>query len=156
MIRFAFFDVDGTLSAPRYFIDGKMQIGTTEQAWIDYCQEHREDSYEYCYAVIPVREHAEKLKAEGARLFVLSSIMSELEIDAKTKFVKRLYPDLFEDFFFVWEDKDKLTLIENFAKKEGVDVSECELVEDTLATLFKAATIGITPMHVSMLVQDEK
>lgn len=156
MIRLAFFDVDGTLSAPRYYIDGVMQIGGTARTWIDYCRVHGDDSYEYCYGVKPVREHAEELKKEGVRLFVLSSVMSDYEGPAKTKFVKRVYPDLFEDFFYVHEDDQKLTVIREIAAGEGVSLSECELVEDTLNTLFKAASIGIVPMHVSMLVQEDK
>lgn len=155
MIQYAFFDVDGTLSSPRYLIDGEFGIGTTDAAWAEYCRVHKEDSYEYCYGVAPVRAHAEALKKAGAKLFVLSSIHTDEERDAKTKFVNRVYPGLFDDFFYVWEDARKLTLIQEMAADAQIPLADCELVEDTLNTLFKAATLGITPMHISMLVQED-
>lgn len=153
-IKLAFFDIDGTLSVPRYWIDGRFQIGTDEQGWIDYCLEHREDSYEFCYGSAPVRAHAEELKKSGCRLFVLSSIASDLEKDAKTKFAKRMYPGLFEDFFYVHRDLDKLEVIKQMAEENSVTLSECELVEDTLAILFPANRLGIRATHISMLTAE--
>ena len=154
-MKLAFFDVDGTLSVPRYFIDGRFQIGTDDRGWIEYCEEHREDSYEFCFGSKPVRAYAEKRKEEGCRLFVLSSIASDLEMDAKTKFVKRVYPGLFEDFFYVRKDLDKLDVIREMAEKNGVELEECELVEDTLAILFPANRLGIRATHISMLTSEE-
>ena len=33
MIKLAFFDVDGTLSAPQYLVNGKLQIGMSDTQW---------------------------------------------------------------------------------------------------------------------------
>lgn len=151
MIRFAFFDVDGTLSVPRYLIDGEIRIGTTDEGWIEFCETHKENSYDLCHAVPCVKEHAEMLKKNGARLFVLSTVMSPYEKDAKTKFVQEKYPGLFDGFIYVEHDAEKIPVIERFAAENAVKISECELVEDTFATLLKANEKGIVPMHLSML-----
>ena len=44
MIKLAFFDVDGTLSAPQYLVNGKLQIGMSDAQWIKYCEDHGEDT----------------------------------------------------------------------------------------------------------------
>jgi hypothetical protein len=154
LTRLVFFDVDGVLSVPRYDMDGRMTIGTTSRKWIEYCRAHGEDTYEYCTGIGPVRAYAEKRKAEGARLFVLSAVACEEEERAKDKFVERLYPGLFEACYYVYEAADKIPFIVKKAEEEGVPVSSCELVEDNLDILFVANTAGITPMHLSMLIDE--
>ena len=154
MARLVFFDVDGVLSVPRYLIGGRMTIGTTSAKWKAYCELHGEDTYEYCYGVGPVRAYAEKCKAEGARLFVLSAVICEEEAIAKDKFIARCYPGLFESCHYVHEASEKVGFILETAEKEGVPASSCELVEDNLDILFAANTAGITPMHLSMLISE--
>ena len=56
MIKLAFFDVDGTLSAPQYMVNGKLQIGMTDAQWLEYCAAHGEDTYEYCKPVKVVKD----------------------------------------------------------------------------------------------------
>ena len=149
-----FFDVDGVLSVPRYLIGGRMTIGTTSENWKAYCRLHGDDTYEFCHGVGPVRAYAEKRKAEGARLFVLSAVICEEEERAKDKFVERCYPGLFESCHYVYEASEKIPFILNMAEKEGVSAADCELVEDNLDILFAANTAGITPMHLSMLISE--
>ncbi|MBP5295589.1 MAG: hypothetical protein J6Y95_07735 [Lachnospiraceae bacterium] len=154
MTKLVFFDVDGVLSVPRYDIEGRMTIGTTSEKWIAYCRVHGEDTYEYCTGIGPVRAYAEKRKREGARLFVLSAVACEEEARAKDRFIERLYPGLFEACYYVNEAAAKIPFIVKKAEEEGVPVSSCELVEDNLDVLFTANTEGITPMHLSMLIDE--
>ena len=156
MTQLAFFDVDGTLSAP-YFRqpDGTLNIGLTEQGWLDYCASEKEDAYQYCEPVIPVRAYARKLKGEGASLFVLSKINSEDEIAAKEKFVELHYEGLFESVLTVRDDKDKIEVIRRLAKERGVELSDCELVEDTFMNLLYAYWNGIKGTHVAHLITEK-
>jgi hypothetical protein len=155
MDKLVFFDVDGVLSVPRYLIGGKMTIGTTNEKWKEYCRIHGEDTYEYCVGISAVRKYAEKLKAEGARLFVLSAVACEEEERAKDKFIARCYPGLFESCHYVYHSSEKVSFILETAGRMNVPVSSCELVEDNLELLFEANTAGITPMHLSMLIAED-
>ena len=155
MEKLVFFDVDGVLSVPRYLIGGRMTIGTTNEMWKAYCRIHGADTYEYCVGIRAVRAYAEKLKAEGARLFVLSAVACEDEARAKDKFIARLYPGLFEENIYVDDAPDKVPYILKRAEELGVPVSSCELVEDNLELLFVANTAGIIPTHLSMLVAED-
>ena len=85
MIKLAFFDVDGTLSAPQYLVNGKLQIGMSDTQWQKYCEEHGEDTYEYCKPVKVVKEYALSKKAQGAVLYVLTSTQGENENKGKRK-----------------------------------------------------------------------
>ena len=155
MDKLVFFDVDGVLSVPRYLIGGRMTIGTTNEKWKEYCRIHGEDTYEYCVGISAVRKYAEKRKAEGARLFVLSAVACEEEERAKDKFVARCYPGLFESCHYVYHSSEKVSFIQETAERMGVPVSSCELVEDNLELLFDANTAGIIPMHLSMLIAED-
>ncbi len=98
-VNMAFFDVDGTLSAPRYpHENGRMDIGFTEDGWAAYCEKAGVHGYDYCRPLPPVRSFAENLHRAGSRLFVLSSCFHPNEPAAKTTFIQKYYPDLFEDF----------------------------------------------------------
>lgn len=152
-VKLAFFDVDGTLSAPRYpHEDGRMDIGFTDEGWLAYCEKYGAHSYDHCRPLPPVRAFAGELHRAGARLFVLSSCMHTNEHAAKTAFIQAHYPDLFEDFFYVFHDGEKIPLIEKTAREAGVPLSSCVLVEDTYSTLLKAYTAGITAVHVANIV----
>lgn len=151
--KLAFFDVDGTLSAPQYpHEDGSMDIGFTENGWCTYCEKAGIHGYDYCRPLPPVRKFAETLHRAGVRLFVLSSCFHPNEHEAKTLFVRTHYPDLFEDFFYVLHDGEKIPLIEKAARRNGVPLSSCILVEDTYSTLLKAYEAGITAVHVANIV----
>ena len=148
-----FFDCDGTLSVPVYDHEGKWVIGFPEvQQWIDYCAEHGEDTYKDCPPVGPVKRYAEKKKAEGAKLYVITCTLSEIEVRAKEKFIARVYPGLFEEIYAVYSDDDKIKVIREVAEREGVPLDHCELVEDTFRTLLHILADGVRPMHISQIV----
>ena len=153
VVKLAFFDVDGTLSAPQYpHENGRMDIGFTEDGWLTYCEKSGILGYDFCRPLPPVRTFAEELHRAGTRLFVLSSCMHTNEHAAKTIFVQKHYPDLFEEFFYVLHDGEKIPLMEKAARDAGVPLSSCMLVEDTYSTLLKAYEAGITAVHVANIV----
>ena len=152
-VRLAFFDVDGVLSAPQYPVPaGDMAIGFTLQGWLDYCETTGEDGYRFCRALPCVKEFASELKAEGARLCVLSTCHAEQEPAAKITFIREHYPDLFDEYLFVWEDAEKTPTIEQKAAENGCSLQECLLVEDTYSTLLSAFQRGILCVHISNII----
>ena len=149
----AFFDVDGTLSAPQYpHPDGSMDIGFTTEGWQAYCEQEGENGYAFCRPLAPVKAFAEELKRAGCRLFVLSSCFHPNEPAAKRRFLREHYPGLFEDCFFVFRDEEKIPLIRKTAAAAGMPLSACMLVEDTYATLLKAYEAGIRPVHIANII----
>jgi len=152
MIKFAFFDLDGTLSVPRYFTNGQFVTGFTDEGWFNHCETMREHAYDYCLPVQPVKRYAEELLNEGARLFVLSLAQTEGERLAKIQFVKTHYDDFFDDIIFVSSNGEKVRVILDMAHKEGAFPSECELVEDTYSNVLKANDNGIKATHISYII----
>lgn len=153
-IKLAFFDVDGTLSVPRYRNNGQYVIGFSEEDWVTHCVTSGENAYDDCLPVAPARRHAEALKQAGARLFVLTTSMSEAETAAKKKFIRENFPGLFEEVIAVPSDAEKAGEIRRRAEEAGVSLSACELVEDTYATLLAVLPLGIRGTHISRLVWD--
>ena len=88
-IRIAFFDIDGTLSAPYYPVNGVLQAGMTNEQWLDFCQNYREDAYRFCKPVLPVIRYAQSLSEQGTELYVISTSQSEAEDISKHRFIKR-------------------------------------------------------------------
>ena len=154
-MKLVFFDVDGTLSAPQYPVDGELQVGMSDERWIRYCEEYGEDTYQYCRPVPMVKRYAQKRKAEGAALYVLTTCQGEAELHAKEKFVKRHYDGLFERVIPVRRDADKLTVIRQMALEQGRILQECEIVDDTYAILLHACVSGVKATHVANIASEE-
>ncbi|MBQ6734248.1 MAG: hypothetical protein IJR00_04975 [Lachnospiraceae bacterium] len=151
--KLAFFDVDGTLSAPCYLQeDGRYLIGVTDEEWQRFLEKTGEDAYRDCAIVPAVRDFARSLLAKGVRLFVLSSTSSETESKAKIKFINRRYPNLFEEYYFTATDAEKLRVMEEKAAAEHLTLSDCILVEDTYQTLLNASPKGVICIHVANLM----
>ena len=155
MIKLAFFDMDGTLCVPTYKIDGNETVGFDEEGWLAYCIKHGANSYDHCKPLPKVRDYAAKLKSEGAKLYVLTGVLTSIEVDAKRKFVAEKYPDLFEDVISVGDAQKKLLVIKLMAEENGVDLSECELVEDTYTLVLDATIMGIKGTHVAQFLIEE-
>lgn len=152
--RFAFFDIDGTLSAPYYPVGGELKPGMTDDEWITFCAEHGDDSYIYCKPVLPVKRYAEQLRKEGAELFVLSTSQSAQEDSSKERFIERHYPGMFREVLTVRSDEEKVPAIKAAAVRFGVEPEACELIEDTYSNVLKAVCSGIKATHVSQIVCD--
>lgn len=152
MIKYAFFDLDGTLSVPRYYTDGQFVTGFSDEGWMNHCETMREHAYDYCLPVQPVKRYAEELLNEGAELYILSMAQYEGEKKAKIEFVNSHYPGMFKDILFVGSNKEKTPFILEFAESNGALASECELIEDTYSNVLNANDNGIKATHISYIV----
>jgi hypothetical protein len=150
MTKLSFFDVDGTLSVPQYKMDGEMKIGT-QNGWIEYCVTHGADTYDDCRPVEPVRAYAKRLQEAGVELHALSTSQTSFEHAAKQKFLDAHYPGIFSSLITVSRDEYKQQVIAQMARLRGITLAECELVEDTYATLLDAGELGIKVTHISMV-----
>ncbi len=149
-IKLAFFDIDGTLSAPVYENEnGNLVIGFPLKEWEAYTDLHQEHTYDLCRPVPFVKEYAQKLKNSGTRLFALSTSMFPGETKAKHAFMEKHYDGLFEEVITVMSDAEKIEVIERYADQAGAGLSECMMVEDTLAILFQTQVKGIRSVHVA-------
>ena len=148
--KLAFFDIDGTLSAPQYINEeGQAVIGFTRDGWKEYTDRCREHSYDYCKAVPYVKDFAIRLHDAGVRMYVLSTSQFPGETAAKHVFVEEHYHGIFDEVITTSSDDEKLTIIQQKAQEQNVLLPQCMFVEDTLATLFKAHVLGIRCVHVS-------
>ena len=152
--KLAFFDIDGTLSAPYYPVEGELKPGMTDEQWITFCKEYGEDSYFFCKPVMPVKRYAEKLREQGAELYVLSTSQTPEEDISKVKFIGRFYSGLFQEVLTVRRDADKVGRILELAEQKKIEADACELVEDTYSNVLLAVTNGIRATHISQIVQD--
>ncbi len=152
MIKYAFFDVDGTLSSPCYMFDGKLAIATDDDKWAAYCKAMGEDGYRWCRPVEQVGDYAKRLKAKGARLFILTASSSKEETASKWKFINTHFPGLFDEIYSVEHDHEKCLLIQKKAAQLGAALEECEIVEDTFRILFETAVAGIRSTHVTTIL----
>ena len=84
-----FFDIDGTLSAPRYDDHGKMVVGFYDEDWQDFCMNHTEDAYDHCAIVQPIYDYAKKMADEGHMVCILSTICDYYEMLAKHSFLQK-------------------------------------------------------------------
>ncbi|MBQ9593208.1 MAG: hypothetical protein IJR36_04975 [Lachnospiraceae bacterium] len=156
MIRLAFFDIDGTVSAPLYRMEnGSLGIGWPKEGWMSFCREHPQDAYAECRPVLPVKRYAEALRARGAKLYALSTMELPEERSSKLVFLEKHFPGMFEELLGPEEDAQKVDIIREIAAREGAKISECELVEDTYRTLLLANEAGIRCTHVSHLLTEE-
>ena len=152
MTRLAFFDMDGTLCAPRFYVNGNLVPGMSDEDWTAFCKKNGADTYRFCKTVTPVAEYAAELRARGAELYVLTAVQTEEEIAAKRKYTQLHFPGMFTDVIGVEHDADKLDVIAKIAKEKGIAAEECELVEDTYSLVLKATVAGIRATHVSHLI----
>ena len=139
-MRIIFFDVDGTLSSPCYNVDGKLQIGMSDEKWA------------WCKPVPQVKDYAIKAKAAGAKLYVLTTSGTQIETIAKKKFLDEKYPGIFDDVYSVLHDDDKCPFILNKAAQLNATPQECELVEDTYRILLQTVVAGIKSTHISTIL----
>lgn len=149
-MKLAFFDIDGTLSAPEYRNEkGEPVIGFTPEGWLAYCRREGKNAYAHCRVVPGIKEFAEALKEEGRVLFVLSVSLSPEEDEAKTAFIRSRFPGLFGELFIVRKDGDKIPAIFDTARRYGAEAGDCMLIEDTFPTLLAAHAEGIQAVHIS-------
>jgi len=78
--------------------------------------------------------------------------MNELEVDAKALFLEENYQDIFEKYYFVRHDIDKIKVIKDFCLEKKCEINDCMLIEDTYDTLLKAHCEGIIAVHISNIL----
>lgn len=153
--KLAFFDMDGTLSAPVYIDEGKPVIGFDANGWIRYCNQEKRNTYSLCKVVQPILDFAKKLKSEGYTLHILTVALCDNEKEAKWQFIEdnNLY-DVFDSCIFASTDDEKLTIMAHHAEINHIPVSDCMLVEDLYYTLLKAHIAGFQAVHISNILTD--
>ena len=152
MIRYAFFDVDGTLSSPCFMVEGKPVLATDDDRWAKYCKEMGEDGYKWCRPIPQVGDYAKKLKESGATLFILTASSSAPETASKWKFVNTHFPGLFKELYAVEHDHEKCPFLLKKAAELKAAPEECEMVEDTFRILIETATKGIRSTHITTIL----
>lgn len=150
-MKAVFFDFDGTLCAPNFFVDGNYQIGMPWERWNQFIAEKKDDIFVDCKPVACIKQYAICCKEEGAILYVLTRTGGEIEDQAKKVFMGKWYPGLFDEYISVRHDADKIVQIQEVAKKLQIALTDCELVEDTYSILLEAIASGIGAKHVSNL-----
>ena len=154
-MKIAFFDMDGTIAAPRYIDKGKPVIGFDAQGWIDYCNKTQPDAYAICKVIQPVVDFAKKLKEEGYLLYILTMSLSKAEENSKWEFVRQMNLDtIFDDILFTPNDDTKLIVMASCATEYHIPNEFCMLVEDTYSTLLKAHKAGFQAVHISNILTD--
>lgn len=153
--KYAFFDVDGVLSAPRFINqDNEFVIGFDEAGWKNYLNTYNEDAYQYCDSIPQIDKYLYSLYEENVELYVLSAISQENEILAKKKYLDRKYPGVFKEYYFVYSSSEKVPLIENFCKQRNINKNQCMLIEDTFDILLEAHNHDIVSIHISNILSD--
>ena len=154
-MKLTFIDFDGTLSVPNYKDkNGQMVMGFTDGSWKEYVKATTPDTFFYCKPVMPVIRFAKSQKENGNKVYVLTAVSSTEEVSGKKKFIEDYCPDIFDDILWVFSSEDKLETIRSTAAKQGAKLTDCQLVEDSFATLLYVMHYGVTPIHVASLVCD--
>ena len=140
----------GTLSAPWYRRDdGTMTIGFDPKGWLEFCRERGTHAYDDCLPVPAVFAYAWKLKEQGAKVYVLSTVEQQIEVEAKRAFVDRVAPGVFDDVIGSKSNDEKVDIILRYAQEAGAAPEECELIEDHYMIALEAMYAGIRATHVS-------
>lgn len=153
--KIAFFDMDGTIAAPRYLVNDKYVIGFPADGWIDFCKQKQEHAYDECETITPVLEFAKQLKAEGCTLYILTVSLCTAEQAAKHAFIKKHHLGaIFDRCIFAKSDDEKLEVMAKYAAAHDLCHEECALVEDLYYTCLKAHQKGFTAIHLSNILTD--
>lgn len=150
--KLAFFDMDGTLVAPRFWTGDRMVYTFPKQEWIDYCNDKKEAAYAHCEIVRPVMEYLESIKAEYTPC-ILTVTCSHGEELAKTDFIQ-WHRELngIEHVYFVHSDDEKFDVIKARIEELSLSPADIMLVEDNLYSVMKANELGYTGIHISHII----
>ena len=150
MIKYAFFDIDGVLSVPRYKDGKKFVVGGTEDWWINYLKKEKEP-YKYCGVPIRLRFLLKQLKDSGVKIAVLSQEPIPEGRVAKKDFIKYRYVGLIDDFnvFFTDTEKGKVDFLAKFAAENNIKPPEILFVDDTFSIVLAAHNAGFNSHHIS-------
>ena len=153
-IKYVFFDIDGVLSIPRYknFLTGKIVSGFSDEEWLKY-DIFSQHPYEYCIAPKIMKELVNIMHNNRGickRCFGLTADTNSFSYNSKKRFIKDNYPEInTEDIILVSSADMKVDVIKYIAERDGINLKECLLIEDTFQTIINTELAGICNLHIS-------
>lgn len=158
-VSIAFFDCDGTLSVPKYNVNGKYKVGMPASEWLPYnmqCDRVGLNSYHDCE---PVKGEKfmyllDKLKSENVGLNVLTQEYHSYAYFNKVDFITKYFGDYFKprDIQFCCDAESKIEIMITYAKVHDLLPCEILFVDDRFDLCLKAADAGLTVLHTSYFV----
>lgn len=148
--KVAFFDLDGTLIAPRFWNGSKYVSGFTQEVWDSFCRQYPETAYNSCRIVPAVLDYARVLKSAGYKIYVLTAAYSEYDEMAKSSCYNRPeLKDTFDGIIFSKDGPDKVGFLSRKISSGEFLPEDCILVEDSFNTIWEATGLGINCLHIS-------
>ena len=153
MPKVAFFDMDGTITAPRFIDNGEYVCGFNLRAWVAHCERLKEKSYDACSVLQPVVDFAKQLASDNIPCIILTVACSKGEHIAKRAFLKdHGLENLFPRIIFCTDSKEKPDIILSYAAHNHLTPSDCMLVEDDYMCVLRAHDMGIQAAHISNII----
>lgn len=150
-IKVAFFDIDGTLSVPKYDVNQELQIGGSLDWW-EKANVGRQGVYRHCLPVETLKNYLRELKNQQV---VLKCLTTEELADAyfnKVEFVLKHYGEFFKDYkdvIYTPNDDFKVHYLDVFKFNMGLEPSSILLVDDSYDILLHAVNKGYQVRHIS-------
>ena len=152
-MKTAWFDMDGTIVAPRFRTREGMRVGFPPAQWREFCRQAGFHAYADCLPVPPVVAFADELKRLGYSTRILTVTLSDEEKDAKRYWLNAHLDvrDRFDGIIFAENPADKIRIIK---AEHGQDrkPGSAVLIEDDYNTLYLAMNAWIVPLHVSHIL----
>lgn len=153
--KLAFFDIDGTLSIPRYPVEGNVLPGGSSEWWLSYC---KNDPYPYKLCGVPknIVQRLDFLQQHETELFVLSQESFEICKKAKMQFIQDRYSKYFDNdhILFVNDDCAKVIRMSGVASEKNVPLNLIEYWDDKFDNVLDATIRGINACHISYLLEE--
>lgn len=149
--KYAFFDIDGTLSIPLYNLNGDLVQGMTEEQWFEFNMWHN-DTYKDCKSSSALTDALSTLSKDCFGLYCLTCECNSRAYFNKADFILSRYKPYFNDIRqieFVADKEDKIRFMLRFAATKGVKPKEILYVDDDFALIVKASQAGINAKHIS-------
>ena len=148
--KLAFFDIDGTLSVPNYYINGEHKTGMTNEEWLLYTMDI--NAYSSCAAPKIVRDYIIDLMDKGVEIYVITQESWSPAFKAKCEFVRILYPEIKQsNIHYVIKKENKPNLIEmiRLCQEKPTDMDECLYYDDDYEMVLIMNNLGYDAHHVS-------
>lgn len=148
-----FFDVDYTLFANMFNVNGKMlsavppsgatsNIESAYDGFLGYLI-HTKDPYKYVQPLKSVQCFVHNLKKRGdIQIYAISSTGSSIDFQFKEKTIKRYYPDI-DELITVPNRDMKITVMKSLAVKNSIYDNCIYFFDDDLYTVMQAVYNGI-------------
>lgn len=149
----AFFDMDETIVATRFYKDGIPRIGFPIPEWMEFAKEKDEHTYDDCTPIWPTVQLAKELQANGCKIHVLTVVYSDPEKRGKTAFFERhRLTNLFGHIIFTDAIEKKVPIMLDYAKQNNLRPDEIMIVEDHFPTCVASITAGFQAAHLANIL----